>query len=293
MRTKSFLLVTVIVLTALVTAGCGRRSGGSGGTLQVRGSNTMLQLGEAWAEEYNAISATKVSVSGEGSGVGVSALINGTTDIAETSREMTPDEINQAKARGIEPVETIVAWDGLAIVVNPDNPVRQLTLEQIRSIFLGEIRNWHELGGPNEEIVVTTRDTSSGTHQYFKEHILRRGDSKGKEEFPKSALTMTSSQTAVQTVAQDKGAIAYVGLGYVSPRVAEVAVATSNGEPYIKATIETVMDRSYPISRALYFYTAGQPEGEVKDYVDFVLSDKGQQLVVREDFVPVRKVEAQ
>ncbi|MEN6520557.1 MAG: PstS family phosphate ABC transporter substrate-binding protein [Armatimonadota bacterium] len=292
MRTKNFLLFVMIVVTALIVAGCGRRSSKAGNSIQVKGSNTMLQLGQAWAEAYNAISSTKVSVSGEGSGVGISALINGTTDIAEASREMEPAEIKDAKAKGIDPIRTTVAWDGLAIIVNPSNPVRKLTIEQLRSIFLGEVKNWREVGGPNEEIVVTTRDTSSGTHQYFKEKVLRRGNSKGKEEFPRSALTITSSQTAVQTVEQDKGAIAYVGLGYVTPKVADVAIAKSNERPYIKPTIETVMNRSYPISRALYFYTNGQPTGKVKAFVDFVLSDKGQQIVEKIDFVPIRKVEA-
>lgn len=292
MRTKSFLLFFAIVAAALAVTGCGRRSGGRGETLQIKGSNTMLQLGQAWAEAYNAASRTKVSVSGEGSGVGISALINGTTDIAAASREMEPAEIKDAKAKGINPVRTTVAWDGLAIIVNPSNPVRKLTLEQLRSIFLGEVKNWREVGGPNEPIVITTRDTSSGTHQYFKEKILRRGNPKGKEEFPNSALTITSSQAAVQTVEQDKGAIAYVGLGYVTPQVADVAIAESADGPYVKPTISTVMDRSYPISRALYFYTNGQPKGKVKAFVDFVLSDKGQQIVEKTDFVPIRKVEA-
>lgn len=291
MHLRKFWALAGMIVIALVVAGCGRQAAKSSNTLQIKGSNTMLQLGQAWAEAYNNKSETKVSVSGEGSGVGISAIINGTTDIAESSREMKPDEINNAKAKGIEPVETTVAWDGLAIIVNTDNPVRQLTLEQLRSIFLGEVKNWKDLGGKDAEIIVTTRDTSSGTHQYFKEFILRRGDAKSKEEFPNTALTTTSSQTAVETVAQDKGAIAYVGLGYVTSKVADVAISESVGGPYVTATIKSVMDRSYPISRPLYFYTAGEPEGKVKDFVDFVLSDEGQQIVVREDFVPVRSVE--
>lgn len=292
MRFKRFRVFAALAGIAMIIAGCGQRAEEAGKTLQVKGSNTMLQLGQAWAEEYNNTSKIKVSISGEGSGVGISAVINGTTDIAMSSREMKPEEIRAAKARGIEPVETTVAWDGLAVIVNPKNPVRQLTLEQLRSIFLGEIKNWRELGGKDEEIIITTRDTSSGTHQYFKEHILRRGNPKGKEEFPPSALYVTSSQTAVYTVAQDEGAIAYVGLGYISPKVAEVSIAKSEGEPYVRATIETIMNQTYPISRALYFYTAGQPSDESKKFIDFVSSDEGQRIVMREDFVPVRRVEA-
>jgi phosphate transport system substrate-binding protein len=288
MRIRGSWLLVVLLGSALVIIGCGRRTGGRG-TLQVKGSNTMLQLGQAWAEEFNKTSPTKVSISGEGSGVGISALISGTTDIAETSREMKPEEIKQAKAKGVEAVQTTVAWDGLAVVVNPSNPVRKLTMDQLRDLFLGNVKNWRELGGPDEQVIIVTRDTSSGSHEYFLEHVLRRGNPKGKEDFPNTALVAPSSQAAVQSVSQDKGGIAYVGLGYVSSKVADVAIAKSKGGPYVKPAVGTVMDRSYPISRPLYFYTNGKPTGAVKEYVDFVLSDEGQRVVEREGFVPIGK----
>jgi phosphate transport system substrate-binding protein len=291
LRMRPFFLIVLASIIALTVVGCGRK-GESRSNLTVKGSNTMLQLGQAWAEDYNGTSSTKVSVSGEGSGVGISSLISGTTDIAECSREMKPDEIKQAEAKGVEPVSTIVAWDGLAVIVNKNNTVKQLTMDQLRDIFMGTTKNWREVGGPDLPIELVNRDTSSGTHEYFLEHVLRRGNSKGKEDFPNTALVVTSSQAAAQTVAQDEGAVAYVGLGYVTPKVSDIAVAKAQGSPYVKPTVTTVLDSSYPISRPLYFYTNGSPKSEVKKYVDFVLDDKGQQIVEKQGFVPVPKQEA-
>jgi phosphate transport system substrate-binding protein len=250
----------------------------------------MLILGQAWAEEFNKNSDAKVSVSGEGSGVGISALIGGTTDIAETSREMSADELQKAKAKGVNPVQTLVARDGLAVIVNPDNPVRKLTMDQLRDIFMGNVKNWKEVGGKDQKILLVSRDTNSGTHVYFKEHVLRRGNSKGTEEFPNTALMVVSSQSAVQTVTQDKGAVAYVGLGYTGPKVGTVAVAKTPAGPYVTPSMETVMNNTYPISRPLFFYTNGEPKGVAKKYLDFVLSDKGQGIVEKLDFVPLRKI---
>ncbi len=288
MRTNNFCIIAILFLAALFIAGCGERRE----VIEIKGSNTMLQLGQAWAEDYMSKSDANLTVSGEGSGVGIAAMINGTTDIAQSSREINAEEIERAKAKGVNPVQFIVAWDGLAIIVNPKNPVKKLTMDQLRSIYLGNIKNWKAVGGPDEEIVLHTRDTASGTHQYFKEHILRKGDSKGKEEFPRTAIVDTSSQAAVQSVAQDIGGIAYVGLGYINTKVAPVAIAESEGEGYVLPSVEAVMDRTYPISRPLYFNTNGEPTGKIKSYVDYVLSDDGQRVVMREDFVPVRKVEA-
>lgn len=274
---------------AVVLAGCGKPSQNSK-ILQVKGSNTMLILGQAWAEAFNKNSDVKVSVSGEGSGVGISALIDGSTNIAETSRLMEPEELTRAKSKGVNPVNTMVARDGLAVVVNPDNPVRKLTMDQLRDIFMGNVKNWKDLGGKDEKIVLVSRDTNSGTHVYFKEHVLRRGHSKGKEEFAKDAMMVVASKTAVQTVKDDKGAIAYVGLGYVTPEVAPVAVAKATDQPFILPTMDTVLDNTYPISRPLYFYTNGQPKDSAKKYVDFVLSPEGQKIVEKMDFVPIKKI---
>lgn len=289
MQNKSLLALVAFAGLAMVMTGCSKQ-GQSSRMLQVKGSNTMLILGQSWAETFNKNSDVKVSVSGEGSGVGIAALIGGTTDIAETSRKMEPEEIDQAKVKGINPVSTQVALDGLAVIINPDNPVKKLTLDQLRDIFMGNVKNWKALGGKDEPIVLVSRDTNSGTHVYFKEHVLRKGKSKGKEEFAKDALMVQSSKTAAQTVIDDKGAIAYVGLGYVTPKVVPVAVSKGDGQLYVLPNMKTVMDNSYPISRPLFFYTNGQPKDAVKKYVDFVLSDDGQRIVEKMDFVPLRKL---
>ncbi|MBI2844099.1 MAG: PstS family phosphate ABC transporter substrate-binding protein [Armatimonadetes bacterium] len=284
--------IVLLGLAAFVVAGCAERGEQAAGrdVIEVKGSNTMLILGQAWAEEFNKTSEAKVTVSGEGSGTGVAALINGTADIAEMSRAMKPEEIERAKAKGVNPVETVVAWDGLAIVVNKDNPVRKLTEGQLRDIYMGNINNWSEFGGPNLEIVAVSRDTSSGTYEYFREHVLRRDNPEGKEEFARTVFLAVSSKQAAQTVSDSKGGIAYVGLGYVTPDVAQVAVAKSQDGPYVQPSIETVQNRTYPLSRPLYFYTGGEPKGAVKDYVEFILSGEGQQIVIRNDFVPMRKL---
>ena len=276
-------IIAILLLAVLFIAGCGERRE----AIEIKGSNTMLQLGQAWAEDYISKSDTNLIISGEGSGVGIAAMINGTTDIAESSREINAEEIERAKAKGVNPVQFIVAWDGLAIIVNPRNPVKKLTMEQLRSIYLGNIKNWKEIGGLDEEVVLHTRDTASGTHQYFKEHILRKGDPKGKEEFPRTAIVDTSSQAAVQSVAQDIGGIAYVSLGYINSRVAPVAIAESEDRDYVLPSIEAIMDRSYPISRPLYF-NQRRADWKCKEVYDYVLVMMDG-IVMRKTFVPVHR----
>lgn len=259
-------------------------------SIQIKGSDTMVNLGQAWAEEFNRLHPdVNVAVTGGGSGTGISALINGTCDIAECSRPIEPKEIEQARARGIEPTEAIVGLDGIAVVVNPKNLVKNLTIDQLREIFMGNIKNWKEVAsGKDMPIVILSREVNSGTHVFFKEHVLRRGNPKGPEEFSPYALLMPSSQAIADEVSQNENAIGYYGMGYISPNQKVIAVAKDANSPFVEPTIENVKANTYPISRPLYLYTNGKPQGVIKEFMDFVFSKEGQKIVRDIDFVPIR-----
>ncbi len=260
--------------------------------LQIKGSDTMVNLVQAWAEEFMKKNpSASIAVTGGGSGVGIASLINKTCDIAESSRKMKLKEIELAKSKGVEPKEFIVGYDGLAVVVHPSNPVDKLTFSQLSDIFTGKIKNWKELGGRGAKIVLLSREVNSGTHIFFKEQVLRRGDEKSKAEFAPAALLIPSSQAIADEIAQNPQAIGYYGIGYVSEKQKAVAVARDDESPYVKPTLETVMDKSYAIWRPLFFYTDGQPTGLIKEFIDFVLSDDGQKIVKELDFVPLRIIE--
>lgn len=261
----------------------------AGRTLQIKGSDTMVNLGQAWAEAFNALHPeVNLAVTGGGSGTGIAALLSGTCDIAESSRAVAEKEIAQAKASGIVFNEEIVALDGIIVVVHPSNPVRALTLEALREIFLGNVRSWKQLGGPDWPIVLLSREVNSGTHIFFKEHVLRRGKSKGPEEFSPRALMMPSSYAIAEEVARNENAVGYYGLGYISPRQKVVAVAAGEKDPFIEPTLETIRTGRYPISRPLFLYTNGTPRGAVKAFIDFAHSKEGQEIVRRTDFVPIK-----
>lgn len=261
----------------------------AGGSLQIKGSDTMISLGQAWAEAFMKKNpAAMVAVTGGGSGTGIAALINGTCDVAESSRSMKPAEMVQAKSKGITPKEFKVALDGIAVVVNPKNPVSRLSFEELRGIFMGSLTDWKQVGGKPGQIVVLSREVNSGTHIYFKEHILRRGKEKGPEEFAPTALLMSSSQAIADEVAENPNAIGYYGMGYISPKQKVIAVAKEEQGRYVKPSIEDVRKGRYPISRPLYWYTKGEPQGTVKAMLDFVFSKEGQEIVSQLDFVPVK-----
>ena len=261
----------------------------AGGSLQIKGSDTMISLGQAWAEAFMKKNpAAMVAVTGGGSGTGIAALINGTCDVAESSRSMKPAEMVQAKSKGITPKEFKVALDGIAVVVNPKNPVSRLSFEELRGIFMGSLTDWKQVGGKPGQIVVLSREVNSGTHIYFKEHILRRGKEKGPEEFAPTALLMSSSQAIADEVAKNPNAIGYYGMGYISPKQTVIAVAKEEQGRYVKPSIEDVRKGRYPISRPLFWYTKGEPQGTVKAMLDFVFSKEGQEIVSQLDFVPVK-----
>jgi len=297
MRAKAKPIVTVLLFSAILAmTGCAKppakSTGPSAKMVQIKGSDTMVNLGQAWAEAYmNANPGSNVAVTGGGSGTGIAAMIDGTTDIAECSRPMKDEEIALAKERGIDPIEHEVALDALSIIVHPANPVSKLTIEQLSDIFTGEITNWKQVGGRDEKIVILSRDKSSGSHVFFLEHVVRKGHDKGPEEYAKTALMMPSSEAVAAQVATDTADIGYVGLGYVDPKKHKaVAVAKTAAGPFVMPSVGAAIDRTYPISRPLYWYTNGQPEGEIKNLLEFALSEEGQKIVDKLGFAPIRKI---
>lgn len=229
-----------------------------------------------------------IAVTGGGSGTGIAALINGTTHLAQSSRDMKPEEKQAVlKSTGKEVKEFHVGIDALAVVVHPSNPVSELSMEQLSDIFTGKVKRWSEVGGAAERILVLSRERNSGTHVYFLEHVLRRGNPKGPEEFGAGVLMMPSSQAIVQEVSRSRTAIGYVGLGYVTKAEKTIAVKKDASSLGVSPSIETAQDKTYPIARPLYIYTAGEPEGKVKRFIDFVQSPEGQEIVRTMDFVPL------
>lgn len=228
----------------------------------------------------------RISVTGGGTGTGIAAMINGTVDIANASREMKPEEIAAARANGIEPVEFVVANDAIAVVVHPSNPVDHLTLRQISEIYTGKITRWSQVGGEDRPIVLLSRESNSGTYVYFLEHVIRLGEKDNQALFSPDTLLMPSSEGISAEVRQNPNAIGYDGLGYVTPDQKVIAVARSEDGPYVLPSVETVNGGTYPIARPLYMYTAGEPRGQIKAYLDWILSE-GQVQVAQLGFVPL------
>ncbi len=247
----------------------------AGNNLIIKGSTTVLPIAQIAAEEFmDKNPKTTISVQGGGSGVGIASLIDKTADIADSSRKMKAGEIAKAKASGVNPYENVIAVDGIAVVVHPSNPVNNLTREQIKAIYTGKISSWSELGGKKAKIVVVSRDTSSGTFESFYELAL------DKEKVRPDALTTASNQAGAQIVGQTPGAIAYVGLGYITPKVKAIEV---NG---IKCTEQNILNDKYPLSRPLFMYTDGVPAGSVKRFIDFVKGEEGRTLIREAGFIP-------
>ena len=259
----------------------------TGGSIENKGSDTLVNVALAWAEFYmEAYPDVRISVTGGGSGTGIAAMINGTVDIANASREMKPEEVSAARANGFEPVEVIVAGDALAVVVHPSNPVNRLTLQQISDIYTRRIHNWKQLGGEDRPIVLLSRESNSGTYVYFLENVIRLGDKASDLLFCPDTLLMPSSEGISAEVRENPNSIGYDGLGYVTPDQKVLAIARDAGGPYVLPSVATANDGSYPISRPLYMYTPGGPAGQVKTYLDWVLTD-GQALVAKLGFVPL------
>lgn len=256
--------------------------------IETKGSDTIVNLALAWAEEYQSIKPSiQLSVTGGGSGTGIAALINGTVDIANASRRMKEEEKQTALSNGTEPLEFVIARDAIAIIVNLDNPVNNLTLTQISDIYSGKINNWNELGGDDRPIVRLSRETNSGTHVYFLDEVVRLGEKDNQTLFSQNTLLLPSSEGIGAEIRQNPNAIGYDGLGYVTEEMKVIGVATQAGEEFILPSAETVNSGEYPIARDLYMYTNGQPTGIIKDYIEWILSADAQQIVTELGFVPI------
>ncbi len=257
--------------------------------IENKGSDTIVNLALAWAEKYQADHPdVRISVTGGGSGTGIAALINGTVDLANASRQIKQEEIAEAQAKGVTPVEHIVARDAIAVIVHPQNPVSRLTLKQVSDIYSGEITNWAQVGGEDRPIVKLSRETNSGTHVYFLETVLRLGDKSDKTLFSMDTLLLPSSEGIIAEIRQNPNAIGYDGLGYVPRDLKTLAIAKEEGGAYALPSIETVNDKTYAVARDLYMYTNGEPTGIVKQYLDWILSPEAQAIVVKLGFVPAK-----
>ncbi len=286
-------IATISLCSTLLLSACGAGSTETNqqqasSYIENKGSDTIVNLALAWAERYQTVKPdVRISVTGGGSGTGIASLINGTVDLANASRAIKPEEIALAESKGVTPVETIVARDAIAVIVNPSNPVKGLTLPQISRIFSGEIENWKEVGGEDRPIVRLSRETNSGTHVYFLETVIRLGDEDNKTIFSDDTLLLPSSEGIISEVRDNPNAIGYDGLGYVIPEVKILEIAMDENSPYILPSVETVNSKTYPISRDLYIYSQGEPEGAVKEYLDWILGPEAQNVVGQLGFVPI------
>jgi len=249
---------------------------------KIKGSDTCLPLSQKFAEVYGKkFPGSGISVVGGGSGVGLAALLSNTTDIAQSSRKMKMDEKMKMKEAGKSVKETIIAYDALAVIVNPSNNVSKLTREQLESIFTGKTTNWKQVGGPDLKIIVYSRETSSGTYEFFKEHVMN------KKNFVSSALLMAATGAVVQSVSQTKGAIGYVGLAYIEKDVKALTVSYDKGKTYVTPNVENAKSKKYPITRPLYYYVSGASAAKVNPLLQFILSAEGQKIVLAEGYVPL------
>lgn len=271
MKTK-----TILVALALYAS--------AGFAQKLKGSDTVLPLAQKEAENYMKTNKTaKVTVTGGGSGVGLSALVDGTTDIAMASRKIKMSEKMKLQEAGKGTKEVIVAYDALAVVVNPSNTITQLTREQLEGIFIGKIKNWKEVGGAEMPIVVYSRETSSGTYEFFKEHVMNN------KNYASSVLSMPATGSIIQSVSQTRGAIGYVGLAYIEKDVKALKVSYDKGKTYVGPSMATAKDKTYPVIRPLYYYYITSLEKTVKPFVDYTLSAEGQKTVEEIGYVPLVK----
>ena len=290
--------LALLIVPLIASSACSRAnqsdsaeaSAGTGRAIQNKGSDTIVNLALAWAEAYREVQPdVSIAVTGGGSGTGIASLINGTVDIANASREMKESEIEDARANGFDPVEHLIAIDALAVIVNLENPVDRLTIDQLGDIFTGRITNWKDVGGKDEDIVLVSRETNSGTHVYFLEEVVRKGDKENTDIFAPQTLLMPSSVGITSEIQRNPRAIGYDGLGYVSEHEKMLEVAMDTDSPYVMPSVASGADGSYPIARGLYMYTAGEPTGAIADYIAWIKGPAGQQIVADLGFVPLPK----
>ncbi|WP_455498484.1 phosphate ABC transporter substrate-binding protein [Coprobacter sp.] len=249
---------------------------------RIKGSDTVLPVSQQAAENFmQKYPKTRVTVTGGGSGVGISSLIDNTTDIAMLSRPVKFSEKMKLKEAKQDIKEVIIAYDALAVIVHPENPVNQLTRKQLENIFRGKITNWNQVGGNNQKIVVYTRETSSGTYEFFKENVLRN------KNYMSGTLSMPATGAIIQSVSQTKGAIGYVGLAYLNDRTKALAISYDD-KHFVLPSVSNSSKKLYPIVRPLYYYYNLQNEKKVIPFIQYLLSDEGQRIIKTNGYVPIR-----
>lgn len=268
------IILSIALIAAISTAASAQK---------IKGSDTVLPLAQKEAESYMKANPTaKVTVTGGGSGVGLSSLIDGTTDIAQSSRKIKFDEKGKLQEAGKTAKEVIIAYDALAVIIHPSNKADKLTREQLEGIFTGKITNWKQVGGDDLKIIPYSRETSSGTYEFFKESVLKN------KNYMSGILSMPATGAIVQSVSQTKGAIGYVGLAYVSAGVKAVKVSYDAGKTYTEPSVANAKNKTYPIVRPLFFYYEVKSEKSVKPFIDYVLSAQGQKIVAETGFITVK-----
>lgn len=276
---KTTIKILVITAICIVTAGAYAQT-----RITIKGSDTVLPLSQKEAEKYMKANKTaSITVVGGGSGVGIAALMDGTTDIGMSSRKLKMDEKLKMQESGKTYKEVIIAYDALSVVVNPQNTVSQLTREQVEGIFTGKIKNWKEVGGEDMAIIVYSRESSSGTFDFFKEKVM------GNKNYTASALMMPATGAIVQSISQTKGAIGYIGLAYMEKSVKDLKISYDKGKTYTEATYENAKNKTYPIVRPLYYYYTTKAESKVRPFVDYILSAEGQNTVKEVGYIDISK----
>ncbi|MBC3540045.1 phosphate ABC transporter substrate-binding protein [Rufibacter sediminis] len=288
----SSLLVATLLLSACGKGGDAQKENTESGnattaastSITIKGSDTVLPLAQQEAEKFMAKNpGASITVVGGGTGVGLSAMQEGTTDIAMASRGLKTEEKLKLKTAKKDVKEALIAYDALSVIVHPSNKVSQLTREQLESIFTGKVSNWKEVGGADEKIVAYSRETSSGTYEFFKEHVM------DKKNYANGILMMPATGSIVQSVSQTKGAIGYIGLAYETDAVKALSVSYDQGKSFVAPSLESAKDKTYPISRPLYFFYDATAEAKVKPFIDYVLSAEGQQMVQEIGYIPLSK----
>ncbi len=288
MKTLFKPFATVLIATFIVVSSAQART-----VMQNKGSDTLVNVAQAWAEAYQTVKPdVAIAVSGGGSGTGIAAMINGTVDIANASRKMKEKELKLAKKGGQDPVEHVVGYDALAVYLHQDNPLNELSKAQLADIYgrEGKAKKWSDLGITvpgcgSDEIIVVSRQNNSGTYAYFKKAIL------GKGKYRSGTLDMHGSKDVVDLVEKTPCAIGYSGLAYATDHLKLVCIADKAGDKCVNPSVATAVDRSYPIARPLFMYTNGQPKGDIKDYLDWILSDIGQCIIMKKGYAPVTSVQ--
>ena len=297
-KAVSWVILATAACLAPVITGCGSRQGstGRGGQgdkeiIRVEGSDTMVNLAQAWVEEYNKTHPNvSIQVSGGGSGVGIASLIDGMSNMANASRKMKDKELARAEQNtGKKPLECVVAMDALAVYIHKENPLRSISIEELAEIYgdEGEITEWKQLGVSNvacksDEITRVSRQNNSGTYHYFREAVLGEG-----RDYKLGSIDQSGSKDVVALVSRTPCAIGYSGMGYQTDEVRWLKISGKKGEPGTEPSVKTASDGSYPIARPLQIYTLGQPTGALKEYLDWILSSEGQQIVLDLGYVPI------